>query len=322
MKRRALLGAVFASAFVPQSVLGQSRAVRIGLLGPTPVNVSVYASGIMNGFAELGYRHGQRAALDYRSSNGSLELYAEQAKELVESKCDLLVAIGTEPAVRVLQGLRPNPPILFLAVDYDPVEKGVVTDLRRPDRNTTGVYVPQNALVAKRMEFMRELLPRAKRIVVFADRFSADQVLAARRGAEQARFEMALVQFDRQPYDYAGSLEGAHKAGADACMNLASPVFARDRQILAQELARHRIPSIGTTALQADAGYVLALGSNIAKVTRRVADIGVRLLKGAKPAEIPVEQADEFDLVINSASAKALGIQIPPAIIARAARIV
>ena len=292
------------------------------MLGPSPLNISVYASGVIKGFAELGYRDGQRAAFDYRSSNGSLELYGKQARELVESKCDLLIALGAEPPARTLQALRPQAPILFLAVDYDPVEKGVVTDLRWPDRNTTGVYVPQNALVAKRLEIMRELLPRAKRIVVFADRFSADQVLAARRGAEQARFEIALVQFDRQPYDYAGSLEAARKAGAEAFMNLASPVFARDRQILAQELVRQRMASIGTTPLQADAGYLLALGSNIAKVTRRVADIGVRLLKGTKPAEIPVEQADEFDLVLNSASAKALGIQIPPAILARAARIV
>jgi putative tryptophan/tyrosine transport system substrate-binding protein len=314
---------LIAAALAPASgALSQVKPVRVGMLGPSPVNVSVYASGVMKGFAELGYRDGQRVVFDYRSSNGSLELYAKQAKELVESKCDLLIALGAEPPARTLQALRPQAPIVFLAVDYDPLDKGVVTDLRWPDRNTTGVYVPQNALVAKRLEFMRELLPRGKRILVFADRFSADQVPPARRGAEHLRFDIALVQFDRQPYDYVGSLEAARKGELDGFMTLASPVFARDRKALAAELARHRIPAMGTTPVQADAGFLLALGSNVTKVTRRVADIGVRLLKGVKPAEIPVEQADEFELVINSATAKALGIQIPPAVMARAARIV
>ncbi|HUQ76326.1 MAG TPA: ABC transporter substrate binding protein, partial [Burkholderiales bacterium] len=169
------------------------------MLGPSPFKVSVYAGGVVRGFADLGYREGARAAFDYRSADGRPEIYVKQATELVESKCDLYVALGAEPPVRALQALRPPAPILFLAVDYDPLEKGVVTDLRRPDRNTTGVYVPQNALVGKRMEVMRELLPEAKRMLLYADRFSRDQIPAARRAAEQARFELTLVEFDRQP---------------------------------------------------------------------------------------------------------------------------
>jgi len=291
------------------------------MLGPSPFNVSVYAGGVKRGFEDLGYNEA-RAAIEYRSSEGSAELYAKQAKELVDMKCDLYVPLGTEAAVRALQALRPQSPIVFLAVDYDPLERGVITDLRRPDRNTTGVYVPQSALVQKRVEVLREILPKARRIVIFADRFSGEQVAAALGAAKRARWETNVVRFDDQPYDYAGALQSARKAGADAFMNLASPIFARDRKIIVDALEKERLPSIATNALQVQAGYLLSLNNDAAKVTRRVADIGVRILKGAKPVDIPIEQADEFELVINSSVAKRLGVRIPESVLARATRII
>ena len=105
-------------------------------------------------------------------------------------------------------------------------------------------------------------------------------------------------------------------------MNLASPIFARDRKIIVDALVKERLPSIATNVLQVEAGYLLSLNNDAAKVTRRVADIGVRILKGAKPADIPVEQADEFELVINSSVAKRLGVRIPESVLARATRII
>src|SRR2546423_933670 len=182
MKRRDLL---LAATLAPISrAFGQAKRVRIGMLGPSPFNVSVYASGVKRGFEDLGYKEG-RATIEYRSSEGSVELYAKQAKELVDMKCDLYVPLGAEAPVRALQLLRPQAPIVFLAVDYDPLQRGVITDLRRPDRNTTGVYVPQSALVQKRIEVMRELLPKARRMVIFADGFSGGQVSAALGAAKR-----------------------------------------------------------------------------------------------------------------------------------------
>ena len=318
-RRQVLLASAF--AVLAPSVRAQSRSVRIGLLGPSPFKLSVYASGVVKGFADLGYREGV-TKFEYRSSDGKPELYARQARELVELKCDLYVAIGTEPSVRAIQELKPAGPIVFLAVDYDPLEKHIVGDLRRPDRNTTGIYVPQNALVGKRVEIMREVLPKARRMVVFADKFSADQVASARRAAEKARFEAAVTEFGVQPYDYEGALAAARKAEMEALMTLASPVFARDRQQIGGALTRHRIPSIASATVQAEAGFLLSFATSAPKVTRRVADIGVRLLKGAAAADIPVEQADEFELAVNANTAKALGVRIPESIMARATRII
>lgn len=162
-------------------------------------------------------------------------------------------------------------PLIFLAVNYDPLERGLVGSLRRPDRNTTGVYLPQNEMVAKRVEIMREILPVARRFLVLADAFSKHQIAAATLSA------------------------------------------------LALKL---RLPTIGVVAQQVAAGFLLSLNADAAKATRRVAEIGARILKGAKPADIPVEQADEFELVINAKTARSLGVKIPESVMARATRII
>jgi putative ABC transport system substrate-binding protein len=158
--------------------------------------------------------------------------------------------------------------------------------------------------------------------MVFADRYSADQVEAARKAAAAANFQLLLVQFTSQPYDYSTYLQASRGAGTDAVMTLASPVFARDRQHIQEWLTRLRLPGIGSNPQQAEAGYLITLGSNVAKVTRRVAEMGVRVLSGTKPGAIPVELADEFELVINMATARSLGVKIPDSVRARAARVI
>jgi len=212
--------------------------------------------------------------------------------------------------------------LIFLAVSYEPLEKGLVGSLRRPDRNTTGVYLPQNEMVAKRVEIMREVLPAARRFLVFADVFSRDQIAAARKAAEATRVELTLTEFAGQSYDFSGAFEAAIKAGAEAFMTLASPAFAIHASALSALALKHRLPSIGTAAQLTEAGFLLSLNADAAKATRRVAEIAVRILKGTKPADIPVEQADEFELVVNAKTARALGVKIPESVMARATRIV
>lgn len=287
------------------------------MLGPSPLPQSIYPPSIVRRLAELGYRE-----VEYRSAEGMVDLYLKQARELIDLKCDIIFAVGTEVPARALQDARSPAPIVFLAVSYDPIEKGIVGNLRRPDRNTTGVYVPQDALVAKRVEIMHEVLPSARRMLVFADVFSKDQMGAARKAADNARIQLIVAEFSERPYDYAGTFVAARKAKAEALMTLASPVFALERTKLGGLAAKYRLPSIGTALPQADAGFLLAFSTNVAKVGQRVAELGVRILKGAKPVDIPVEQADEFELAINAKTARALGLKIPESVLARATRIV
>ena len=322
ISRRRFLAFSALGALAPGVRAQVSRAAKIGILGPSPLEASLYAINVIRAFGELGYAEGARATFFYRYADGGFELYRKQAQDLAARDCDLLIAVRAEPPARALQYSRPGGPVLFLAVDYDPLESGVVSNLRRPDRNTTGVYVPQNALVARRIEILRELQPQADRLMVFADRYSADQVEAARKAAAAANYQLMLVQFTSQPYDYSTYLQTTRGTGVDAFMTLASPVFAQDRHQIQEWLARLRLPSIGSNPQQAEAGYLLTLGCIVPKVARRVAEMGVRILSGTKPAAISVELADEFELVLNLATARSLGVKIPDSVRARAARII
>lgn len=316
--------------FVLASVLGamaprtfaQVRPVKVGMLVPRSITDSIYASGVVQRLAELGYRDGAGMMLEYRSSDGVADRFPSLARDLIDAKCAVIFAIGPMQAARALQEARSSVPVVFLAVDYDPVERGIVTSLRAPDRNSTGVYVPQNALVAKRMEIMREVIPAARRFVVFVDPFSRDQLDAARKSAEAAGVQLTVVEFSKRPYDYEAALATARKDNAEALIGLASPVFAADRVALAVLLTRLQLPNIGSHSQLAKAGFLLSLGVDDTKVTRRVAELGARILKGAKPSEIPVEQADEFELAINAKTARALRLKIPESVLARATRIV
>lgn len=313
--------ALGALAAIAARARAQSRRVRVGVLGPSPLETSLYAAAVVQAFTQAGYAEGGRATFLYRFAEGGFDQYRKQAQDLAGQECDLVIAIRSEPAARALQFSKLAAPVLFLAIDYDPLASGIVSNLRTPDRRTTGVYVPQNALVARRVEIMRELLPHAKRLMVFADAYSADQVEAARKAAAAAHFQLTLVQFMTQPYEYRIYLEDRRGVDAEAFMSLASPIFARDREIIQNALIRLRVPGIGSNPLQADKGYLLTLGSNVPRVAKRVADMGVRLLAGTNPSAIPVELADEFELVINLGTAQSLGVKIPDAVRARAARI-
>jgi putative ABC transport system substrate-binding protein len=319
--RRQVL-ALGALGMLAARVRAQPRRTKIGVLSSSPFETSVYANSVVQAFTELGYAEGGRATFLYRFAEGGFDQYRKQAQELVAQECDLLLALRSEPPARALQFMRPAAPILFLAVDYHPLESGMVTNLRNPDRNTTGVYVPQNALVARRVQILREVLPQAKRLMVFADAYSADQVDAARKAAAAANLQLLLVQFVTEPYDYNTYLREKGAIDADAFMNLASPVFTRDRRQIREAVQRLGLPSMGTNALQAEAGYLLCLGSNIAKVAKRVADVGVRLLAGTKASAIPVEQAEDSELLINDNTARQLEMKLADSVRGRAVRII
>ncbi len=179
------------------------------MLSARPLDVSFYAGPIVRRLGELGYREGAGMILEFRSADGFADRYPKQARELIALKCDLIFVVGPELPVQTLRDAHSPVPVVFLAIDYDPLEKRVVTSLSRPDSNITGVYVPQGALAAKRLEIMREVVPTARRFLVLADVFSKDQLEAVRRTANAARgrrrqwrpaaFSSAMVPMCQRP---------------------------------------------------------------------------------------------------------------------------
>src|SRR5918999_1313818 len=190
--RRRFLIASALGALSVRYAAAQGRQAKVGMLSARSLAEAVYAGGVVRRLAELGYRQGAGMALEFRHANGFAERYAPLARELIDLKCDIIFAIGPELPVRALQDARSPMPIVFLAVDYDPLEKGIVASLRQPDRNTTGIYIPQAALVVKRMEILRELLPRAQSFLVLADVFSKDQLRPLRAAAEAAGISLTV----------------------------------------------------------------------------------------------------------------------------------
>jgi putative ABC transport system substrate-binding protein len=258
--------------------------------------------------------------LEHRSADGIAERFPKLARELIDARCDVIFAVGPEQAARALQNAA-APVVVFLAVDYDPLEKGIITSLSRPDRNTTGLYIPQGLLAAKRLEIMREILPGARRFLVLSDVFSKDLVPAVRSAAAAAGIQLTVIEFDRSPYDFVAAFEAARQAQVDGLIGIPSPVFATRGAEIGALLNQYRLPS-GWSASVIPAGFLFGYGEDTLKVSRRAAEVGAKILKGTKPSDIPVEQADEFVLVINATAARSLGVKVPESVLARATKIV
>lgn len=321
MKRRCFLIASALGAIAPAGAFAQTRPVKVGMLSPRPLAESVLTPNIVQRLAELGYREGVGMVLEYRSADGHADRFPKLARELIGLKCDVIFAVGPEHAAKALRDARSPTPVVFYANDYDPLEKGIVRSLSRPDGNMTGVYVPQNALVAKRFQIMGEAVPAARRFLVLSDAFTQDQLIAARKAADGMGLQLTVVEFAKPPYDFAAAFDTGRKARVEAFMVLTSPAFAMHAATWIALVDKHRLPGIGT-AVFGENGLLLGFGAHPTKGTRRAAELGARILKGAKPADIPVEQDDEFELVINAKTAKALGVKIPESVMARATRIV
>jgi len=300
----------------------QSRPVRIGVLLARPFKESFFAPGVVQRLAEVGYRPGTSLLVEHRSADGDTERFPKLARELVEAKCDVLFAIGPHHAARALQAAASSTPIVFLAVDYDPLEIGIVTSLTKPDRNTTGVYMPVGELAAKRLEILREIVPKAQRFLVLSDVFSRDQVPAVQAAARTSKVEVTVIDLGRQPYDFAAAFAAGQRAQVEAFVGLTSPAFANQASEIGAFVGRHRLPSAGWTTNLERLGFLIGYSADSFKAARKTADLAARILKGAKPADIPVEQVDEFELVINGPVARNLNLKIPESVMARATRII
>jgi putative tryptophan/tyrosine transport system substrate-binding protein len=173
-----------------------------------------------------------------------------------------------------------------------------------------------------RMQIMLEIVPGARRLLSFADVYCMEQASAVREATRALGVQVAVIEFSKPPYDYGQAFDSARKQAVQAYVALASPVLATDAASLASLLVKYRLPGAGTTVPNAEAGFLVSYSVDVAKASRRAADLADRVLKGAKPAGIPVEQADEFELAINARTARALDVKLPEAVLARATRII
>ena len=318
--RRQVLAALAVGAFDFPRAIGQSHGVRVGMLAGAPLDKSVLAKPLLTALAGLGYREGTGMVLEYRYSTDRSR-YPALAKELIARKCDVIFSFVDEANGRAFLDARTDTPVVLLAFDYDPVERGIVRSYARPGGNITGVYNAAGLFVTKRLEIAREVLPKARRFLVLSDRFNADH-LAVLKKAAAGRVELTVVEFAKSPYDFRAAFEAGRRERVDAVWLHTSPEFVQRREELSALLLSHRLPGFTGTVMGSSPGMLVGFGHDQSRGVQRVAEMAARILKGAKPGDIPIEQMDVFELVVNLRTAKALGVKVPQSAIARATRVI
>ena len=298
------------------------KVYRIGFLSSTAARSAPFFETFFRALRELGYTEGQNLTVDFRTAEGEAESLAEFAADLVRLKVDLIVASGPEAVLRAARAATMTIPIVVVAVDFDPVATGYVAGVRRPGGNVTGVFLRQPELSAKRLELLTEALPKATRIAILWHVFSSDQLEPTQAAARSIGVQLQLLETRNPPGDYDDLIRAAVRGRAHALLVTMFPQSFRDRTTLTELAIKNRLPTIFGLREHAAAGAFMSYGANIADMFRLAAVYVDKVLKGATPADVPIEQPTKFELVINMKTAKALGLTIPQTILLRADQII
>ena len=324
MNRRALIALLGGAAASPLAARAQqaARLPTIGFLGQsTPVVESERLDAFLKRLRELGWIEGRTVAIEYAWGQGSSERFAEIAADFVRLKVDVIVTSGTANVIAAKQATSVIP-IVFAAVG-DPVGNGLVASLARPGGNVTGLSTVATDLAGKRLELLRMAVPGFRRLATIGNvgnslavlEMKEVQAAAARFGLEAAALEI------RRAEDITPAFE-ALKGGADALYVVADPLVNTNRARIHTLAMGARLPAIYNAKEHVEAGGLMSYGPNFRELYRRAAEFVDKILRGAKPADIPVEQPTKFDLAINLTTAKALGITVPPTLLARADEVI
>ena len=301
------------------------KVSRIGYLSSSdPASESARAAAIRMALREHGYIEGQNIAIDYRYADRKLDRVPGLAAELVRLKMDILVAAGGNSVIRAAKNATKTIPIVMTGSGIDPVEAGFVESLARPGRNVTGITNLSRELSGKRIELLKETVPKVTHIAVLYDPALPG---AVREVKEILPIAARPLKLTIQPWEVRAEddidkvFAAMGKQRADGLYVSGGPVMNANQKRILGFVLKSRLPSIGYREY-ADAGGLMYYGADQAESYRRVAYFVDKILKGAKPADLPVEQPTKFELVINLKTAKQIGLTIPPNVLARADKVI
>ena len=324
MRRRALIGKIAGVAIWPIAAHSQQKAMPlIGFLSGGAVDASgPNRAAFHGGLREAGFVEGQNVTVEYRHAEGRFERLPAMAADLVGRKVDVIVCGGTQ-ATRAAKAATSAIPIVFL-IGEDPVAEGFVASLARPSGNLTGSSILVGDLYPKRLELLRELLPRAERIALLVDprTLSNQRVLPELQDAARAKGLGLHIVRATSETEIDGAFASLTQLQADALFVTADQFFGSRREQIVALAARHAVPAIYATRDFTTVGGLISYGPNLTAAIRESGGYAGRILKGASPADLPVIQPTRFELVINLKTAHALGLTIPPAVLARADEVV
>jgi putative ABC transport system substrate-binding protein len=326
MRRRAFLYGSVAALATPLAAqaLQAGKVYRIGYLGFTPPHLGGTAHlPLVRRLRELGWVEGKNIEIEARYSEAKYERLPDLAAEVVQLRVDVLVAVAAT-ATRAAKEATTTIPIVSVAVQ-DPVALGLVQSLARPGGNITGPTLTGGlAIAGKQLELLKETVPRVSRVAVLwnpTNPMLAQQVRDMEVEARALRVQLQPVEA-RGPEEFDGAFAAVVRASAGALLVATDPVFAFHRTQLSSLAARNRLPAMYGLRDHVEAGGLMAYGASVPDLYRSAATYVDKILKGAKPADLPMEQPTKFEFVINLKTAKALGLTIPPSLLARADQVI
>jgi putative ABC transport system substrate-binding protein len=327
MNRRDLITLLSGAAAWPVAARAQptEKVARVGFLGNSPDNV-ISGPGYKAFLAELrklGFTEGHNLVVEYREADEGMLKAFTAANELAASKVEVLVAAGgTETALQAAAAVRPALPIVMLANNYDPFARGYVASLSRPGGNITGVFYRQPELAVKQLELLAESFPDRTRVGALWDSLSADQFAAVEDAAKSMRLSLRSFKFENPPYDFDSAFAKLVQDEVKMLLVLSSPSFTPHRAHIAELAIRHGLPSMFIFKEYVEAGGLMSYGVDSVLPFRRAASYVAKILRGAQPAELPVEQVDNFEFALNLKTAKAIGVELPTSILLRADEVI
>jgi putative ABC transport system substrate-binding protein len=310
----ALVGAQAASA------QQAGKLPRVGALGVTPSD-PLLIDAFARGLGESGYVDGRNVAIDHRHAGGLPDQLPALATALVRAHCDVLFARGAG-ALAAMKNATSTTPIVAVDLESDPVAMGFVRNLGRPGGNVTGVFLDLPELSGKQLQLLSEIIPDISHVAVLGDPgLNGPQFRATEDAARRLTIHVQRLQI-RAPADMSPALDTAKRGGAKAIILLSSPLVFVHRTEIASMAAAKRMPAVSMFLEFAEAGGLMVYGPGLRIAFRRCGGYVAKILRGAKAADLPVERPEKFDLVINLKTTKALGLTIPPSLLARADQVI
>ena len=314
----------FAEAQQPPKVFRLGIATSSSEANKPGPQVEVFRQGLR----DLGYTEGKNILIEYRFLEGKPDVYSKLAVELVGLKVDVLVIFGSLPAIRAAKQATKTIPIVIVTTQ-DPVATGIIDSLARPGGNITGVTTLQRELSGKRLELLKDAVPGISRVAALVSETqlgkgpeTADDFQWYEAPARALKISLEPLALRDPKPDFEGAFQAAATGRANALITIAGSLLTRNTSRVADLAIKNRLPSMHERSDYVEAGGLMSYSANDAESSRRAAVYVDRILKGAKPADLPVEQPTKFDFVINLKTAKQISVTIPPNVLARATTII
>jgi putative tryptophan/tyrosine transport system substrate-binding protein len=300
------------------------QVARVGFLVPAPDNV-LFATNYPVFLAELrklGFTEGQNMIIEHRRMDEGASKVFAGAAELIRSNVDLVVAFGPELPLKAAVAASQTVPIVMIAINFDPMAAGYVRDITRPERNITGVVFRAPELAAKQLGLLVEAFPDVKPIAALWEEASAEQFDAAQRAAQSMHIELRSHKVENLPFDFDAAFRAIAQDGSRMVLVLSGPTFGSQRGHIADLAMRYHLPTMFTFKYYVEAGGLMSYGVDTRPIFRRAASFVAKILRGAKPSDLPVEEPTNFEFTLNLRTAKAIGVSVPTSILLRADEVI